>query len=229
MCIPHPISFPLFLLKCSLNFLQTSNDPKKTNTKSSRPDHPEDRCPFKLSLYFHLIHKRWCIAKESHGSSCHHGHIPLALDEVHLSTTKLSEEVLRPGVVEHCLEGQQSALRTLTNCYESPDASNFYTNDDNEKAMESDDHEAPEDRGNSKVPEPFRVLAPFLDGVCRLIEDESDILCAKKGMNIIMKELLERKKNKIQTGSGTTSLVSFPEMDKRNKDYRKRPTGSPRK
>jgi hypothetical protein len=46
-------------------------------------------------------------------------------------------------------------------------------------------------------------------------------------MNMIMKELLERKK--IQTGSGTTSLVSFPEMDNRNKDYRKRPTGSPRK
>jgi hypothetical protein len=106
---------------------------------------------------------------------------------------------------------------------------NFNTNFDDDKAVESDDHEAPEDGRNGKVTEPFRVLAPFLDGVCRLIEDESDISCAKKGMNMIMKELLERKKNKIQTGSGTTSLVSFPEMDKRNKDYRQRPTGSPRK
>ena len=42
---------------------------------------------------------------------------------------------------------------------------NFYTNDDDEKDVESDDHEAPEDGGNSKVTEPFRVLAPFLDGV----------------------------------------------------------------
>jgi hypothetical protein len=150
-------------------------------------------------------------------------------DDISWFRETIEKIVLRPGVVEHYLEGQQSALRTLTNCYESPDASNFYTNDDNEKAMESDDHEAPEDRGNSKVPEPLRVLAPFLDGVCRLIEDESDILCAKKGMNIIMKELLERKKNKIQTGSGTTSLVSFLEMEKRNKDYRKKPTGLPRK
>jgi hypothetical protein len=143
----------------------------------------------------------------------------LAPDEVHLSTTKLSQEVL------------ERITHQLTNNIgrESPDATDFYTNDDNKKAEESDDHEAPEDGGNSKVPELFRVLAPFLDGVCRLIEDESDILCAKKGMNMIMKELLERKKNKIQTGSGTTSLVSFPEMDKRNKDNRKRPTGSPSK
>jgi hypothetical protein len=67
--------------------------PKKKK-KSSCPDRPEDRCPFNFCLYYHLIHKRWCIAKESDGSSCHHGHIPLALDKVHLSTTKLSQEVL---------------------------------------------------------------------------------------------------------------------------------------
>ena len=77
---------------------------------------------------------------------------------------------------------------------QSPDDKNVYTNDDDEKDVESDDHEAPEDGGNSKVAEPFRVLAPFLDGVCRLIEDESDISCAKKGMNMIIKESLERKK-----------------------------------
>jgi hypothetical protein len=94
MCIPHPISFPLFLLNCSLNFLQNSNDTKKTNTKSSRPDRPEDRCPFHFCLYYHLTHKRWCIAKESSGCNRHHGHIPLALDEVHLSTTRLSQEAL---------------------------------------------------------------------------------------------------------------------------------------
>jgi hypothetical protein len=67
---------------------------------------------------------------------------------------------------------------------ESPDDTNFYTNDDDKKAVESDDHEAPEDGGNSKVTKPLRVLAPFLDAVCRLIEDESDISCTKKGMNM---------------------------------------------
>jgi hypothetical protein len=142
----------------------------------------------------------------------------------------IDKMVLRPGVVDHySSEGQQSSLRTLTNCYESPDDTNYNTNEYDDTAVDSDDDEAPEDRRNGKVTEPFRVLVPFFDGVCRLIEDESDIKCAKMGMNMIMKELMERKKNKIQKGSGTTSLVSFPEMDKRIKDYRQRPMGSPRK
>jgi hypothetical protein len=138
-------------------------------------------------------------------------------DDISWFMETIEKIVLRPGVVEHYLEGQQSALRTLTNCYESPDASNFYTNDDKKKAMESDDHEAPEDRGNSKVPEPLRVLAPFLDGVCRLIEDESDILCAKKGMNIIMKKLLERKKIKYKQAVAEHLLYHFRRWKKETK------------
>ena len=70
------------------------------NTKSSRPDCFDDKCPFGIQLYYSGHHKRWFIPREGSGSGCHLGHIRLAPDEVRYLTTNLNEDVLQTVLLQ---------------------------------------------------------------------------------------------------------------------------------
>jgi hypothetical protein len=134
--------------------------------------------------------------------------------------------VLRPGVQTRYLSGMQGSIRTVTNCYDSPD------DDTGFQTFEDDDHEdvrGEEEDTNDWVKDPFQSLAPSMVDLYNLIEKKSDLSIVQKHLSMARVELLEMKREKVQTCSRTASMKSFPETDKRRKDCRKMPAGSPRR
>jgi hypothetical protein len=98
----------------SILFLSTRQIQTKASTrKSSRPDCLEHRCPFSFNVYYSPSHHRWFIPKDGDGSSYHNGHIPLAPDEVHMSSTNLDENVLKRVIAQLDSNVSISVIRTL--------------------------------------------------------------------------------------------------------------------
>ena len=129
--------------------------------------------------------------------------------------------VLRPGIKSYYSQDNHGAIATVTNCQDSSDDDICYGNyDDNE------DNEQEEDK---KVENPFQSMLPTMAGIYNLIERESDLSILKKYLNMARNELLQKQSGKVRTGTGTTSLVSYPETDRRKTDTRKRPASSPSK
>jgi hypothetical protein len=151
--------------------------------------------------------------------------------------------VLRPGVENLYLSGMQGSIRTVTNCYDSPDDDmGFQTfgnydhdspdDDTGFQTFGNDDHEdvrGEEEDTNDWVKDPFQSLAPSMVDLYNLIEKKSDLSIVQKHLSMARVELLEMKREKVQTGSRTASMKSFPETDRRRKDCRKMPAGSPRR
>jgi hypothetical protein len=134
--------------------------------------------------------------------------------------------VLRPGVQTWHLSGMQGSIRTMTNCYDSPD------DDTDFQTLEDYDHEdvrGEEEDSNGLVKDPYQSLAPTMVDLYNLIENKSDLAIVQNHLAMARVELLEMKREKVQTGSRTASVKSFPETDKRRKDCRKMPAGSPRR
>jgi hypothetical protein len=129
--------------------------------------------------------------------------------------------VLRPGVFSYYSNDMYASISQVTNCDDSSDGDMPFGNDHED--------ERNEEETDKKVKEPFQSLLPTMSGICNLIERESDLAIVKKYMNIAHNELLQKRSAKVQTGTNINSTVSFPAIDTRKNDTRKRPASSPGK
>jgi hypothetical protein len=135
--------------------------------------------------------------------------------------------ITRPGIVSYGGPAvAHGALTTITNCYDSPDDTNVYTNDDDD---DDDNDESNNNESLGIVKDAFQSLAPVMSRLYGLVEDESDLSMATNAINNVIEKLLEKKRAKVNTGGGRATIFSLPETDNRKKDTRKRPAASPLK
>jgi hypothetical protein len=134
----------------------------------------------------------------------------------------LDSIVLRPGVVSNHSVISTAAVNTMTNFAEPPRDSTidfiFGGNEDNDNDCSTND---------AFSGDAFAALAPNLSRVCGLIENASDLAVANRAIDQCYHDLLERKRGKVQDGSGTATTFSLPETAKGRKQKRKAPPGSP--
>ena len=141
-------------------------------------------------------------------------------DDINWFNEAMDRIVLRPGVLSYSSMETYASISQVTNRDVSSDEDNHFGNDD-------DDNESYNEEVDKKVKSPFHSLQPTMAGIYDLIENESDLFIATEHLNNLRSQLLEKKRGKVQAGTGITSTVSFPEIDQRRFDTRKRPATSP--